>query len=177
MTAGILPPSEDEYAPYYGRYIELVPAGELHTRLTSQPGELRALLGALDEAAAGFRPGPAEWSVKEVVGHLCDWERILSFRALCFARGDQSALPGLDPDDYVREARFDSRTLADLLEEFELLRRANALVFQALAPEHALRVGTTSGSPTSVRALLYIMAGHVTWHLRSLREDYLARMG
>jgi hypothetical protein len=176
MSTAILPPPADEYASYYGRYISRVPPGDLFATLAWQPGRLRSLLGALDESGAGFRPGPAEWSIKEVVGHLCDWERIFGFRALCFARGDQSELPGLEPDDYVREARFDGRTLADLLEEFELLRRASVLVFRSLAPEHALRIGTASGNRISVRALLYLHAGHVIWHMESLETDYLAKM-
>jgi hypothetical protein len=155
MTRAILPPSAGEHSPYYGRYIELVPAGDLLAALAAQPGQLRDLLGALGEEAAGFRPGPDEWSV---------------------ARGDHGPLPGADPDAYMREAGFDARPLVELLEEFELLRRANVLVFGALAPEHTLRVGTASGSPMSVRALLYLLAGHVIWHMRSLREDYLARM-
>src|SRR5690606_18752496 len=119
----------------------------------------------LSAAQADFRPGPAEWSIKEVVGHINDSERIFSYRALRISRGDSAPLAGFEQDDYVREANFGERTLPDLLEEFELIRRANLLAFSGISQSASQRQGTASGYNISVRALLYIMAGHVEHHL------------
>lgn len=174
MDAIVKRPAEDEYAPFYAGYIRLVPDGDIFEILAHQPGALRALLATLPAKHAGFRPGPAEWSIKEVVGHINDTERVFAYRALRIARGDQTPLAGFDQDDYIREATFDERTLPDLMEEFELLRRANVLAFQGLSDAISQRVGTASEASVSVRALLYIMAGHVEHHLESLRGDYLA---
>jgi hypothetical protein len=134
------------------------------------------MLSALTDEQANFRFGPAEWSIKEVIGHINDGERIFSYRALRISRNDQAPLAGFEQDDYVREANFGECSLGDLLDEFELLRRANILAFSRLSDEALLRCGTASGSPVSVRGLLYIMAGHVDHHIESLENDYLAKM-
>lgn len=175
MTEGLARPGNDEYSEYYGGYIRQVPEVELFGFMTQQPGSLHDLLKGVDEAAAATRPAPSEWSINEVIGHIIDTERVFAYRALCISRADETPLPGFNQDPYVENANFNERSLADLLDEFELLRRANLLQFKPLQPEAFTRRGTASGFPVSVRALLYMMAGHVQHHYASLRDVYLAQ--
>lgn len=176
MITTIDRPGETEYAPFYAGYVQSVPDGEVFEVLARQPDTLRSLLAELSAAQADFPPGPAEWSIKEVVGHINDSERIFSYRALRISRGDSAPLAGFEQDDYVREANFGERTLPDLLEEFELIRRANLLTFRGISQSASQRQGTASGYNVSVRALLFIMAGHVEHHQESLRKDYLPKL-
>lgn len=166
-------PQADEYAPYYGQYIRRVPSGaDIFAVLSGQPDELRALLASVSDDRASVRPAPGEWSVKEVVGHVCDAERIFAYRALRVARRDTTPLPGFEQDDYVRATDLNARSLPDLVEEFALQRRANVLCFQPLTEAESQRRGTASNNPVSVRALLFMMAGHVMHHIESLKTDY-----
>lgn len=176
MITTIDRPGETEYAPFYAGYVQSVPDGNVFEVLARQPDALRSRLAGLSAAQADFRPGPAEWSIKEVVGHLNDSERIFAYRALRISRGDPAPLAGFEQDDYIREANFGARTLPDLLEEFEFIRRANLLAFSGISQDASQRQGTASGYTVSVRALLYIMAGHVEHHLESLRRDYLPKL-
>ena len=176
MTTNVTRPAENEYNQYYAQYIGRVPDGDVFELMAQQPDTLRTLLSTLTPEQENFRHGPAEWSIKEVVGHLNDGERIFSYRALRFSRNDLVPLPGFDQDIYVPASNFSERTLSDLLEEFELLRRANILAFNRISAEASQRWGTASNSPVSVRALIYIMAGHVEHHIESLRVDYLPKM-
>ena len=134
-------PDASEYAPYYEKYISLVPAGEVVATLSEQLDETLALLRGLSEEQAGARYAPDKWSIKEVVGHVIDTERIFSHRALRFARNDQTPLPGYEQDDYVRAAGFDRRTLADIASEFEHVRRATLALLRSLDAEAWLRRG------------------------------------
>lgn len=166
-------PSSDEYAPFYASYVNAVPAdSDLFTVLRGQPDELRALVAQVADDAASVRPAPGEWSIKEVVGHINDTERVFAYRALRIARGDTTALPGFEQNSYVEATDFNARTLANLVDEFEAQRRANVLCFQALSAQETERRGTASNNPVSARALLYIMAGHAAHHMHSLRTDY-----
>lgn len=166
-------PQPGKYGEYYSGYIQRVPEGsDLFALLTHQPDELRTLLQTVSDDQANVHPAPGEWSVKEVMGHLCDSERIFAYRALRIARGDTTPLPGFEQDDYVRGTDFNARSLVDLIEEFTLQRRANLFCFKPLTEAETLRLGTASGYPASVRALLYIMAGHVMHHIESLKTDY-----
>ena len=166
-------PQADEHIPYYGNYIKLVPQGtDILALLNQQPDELRTLLQHVSDEQANVRPAPGEWSIKEVVGHLCDTERILAYRAVCIARGDQTPLAGFEPDDYVNGTDFNVPSLPDLVEEFELQRRANVLCFRSFTTEEAARRGTASGNPFSARALLYLLGGHVIHHMDSLKMVY-----
>jgi uncharacterized damage-inducible protein DinB len=166
-------PQTDEYGPYYDRYIQRVPAGsDVLAFLSSQPDELRRLLESVSEEQAAGRPGPGEWSIKEVIGHLCDTERIFAYRALCCARGDATPQPGFDQDNYVQATDFNARGLADLVDEFTLQRRANLLCFKPLTEAELVRRGTASDNPVSARALLFILAGHVVHHIESLQTTY-----
>lgn len=166
-------PNSDEFAPFYAGYIGQVPDGaDLFAILREQPASLRALVSGLTEDAASARPAPGEWSVKEVIGHINDTERVFAYRALRIARGDSTPLPGFDQDSFIASTDFSTRTLASLVDEFEAQRRSNALCFEPLTPAEAERRGTASNHPVSVRALLYIMVGHVAHHIYSLQTDY-----
>lgn len=166
-------PQSDEYGAYYAGYIQRVPEGsDLLALLSQQPDELRALVQNVSDQQAAVHPAPGEWSVKEVLGHLVDTERVFAYRAMRIARGDATPLAGFDQDDYVRATSFNARSLTDLVDEFDYLRRANILCFKALTAEERQRCGTASNNPASVRALLYIMAGHVAHHVESLRTVY-----
>lgn len=166
-------PQAGEYGEFYAGYIQRVPEGsDLLALLSSQPDELRTLLGGISDAQANAHPAPGEWSIKEVIGHVCDTERVFAYRALRIARGDTTPLAGFDQDAYVRATNFNARELNDLLEEFALQRRANLLCFKALTEPELVRRGTASTLPASVRALLYMMAGHVMHHIESLKVDY-----
>jgi hypothetical protein len=172
-------PAEGEYAPYYGGYIGRVPDAErvnLFDVYAQQITTLRDLLGKLTPEQANFRFGPGEWSIKECLGHINDGERVFSYRALRISRNDQTPIAGFEQDDYVRESNFADRTLGDLLDEFELLRKANMIAFNGLPEAVYMRCGTASNNPVSVRALLYILAGHVEHHIESYKQDYLAKL-
>jgi len=168
------PPGPDEYAPFYSDYIQRASQrDDLYAALSLQLDELHAALDPLNDAQARFKPGPQEWSIKEVIGHLNDVERVFSYRLLRISRGDATPLPGFEQENYVRAAGFDSMTLNDLLSEFDYLRRANILSIQNIPAEAVDRRGTASGFPVSVRALVYMLVGHVDHHMTSLHEKYI----
>ncbi len=173
----LTPPTAEEFAPYYADYIQRAEArGDIAAALASQVAELNVLLGKLTEKQAGFKFGPAEWSIKEVVGHLNDVERVFSYRLLRISRNDKAPLTGFEQDDYVRETGFDNHDLKDLLKEFELLRGANFIAINNLSEEATKRIGTASGNPVSVRALVHMMVGHVDHHMTSLQNNYLSAL-
>lgn len=166
-------PDPSEYGPFYARYISLVPDGDLLDTLTMQHEATQQLLRDLPEDRALFRPAPGEWSVKEVVGHMIDTERIFAYRALRFARADAQPLAGFDQDPYVAAADFDSRALSNLMEEFAALRRSHVLMFSGLSEAAWLRRGVASGNEVSARAAAWMIAGHELHHVLSLQEKYL----
>ncbi|HNE05620.1 MAG TPA: DinB family protein [Anaerolineales bacterium] len=170
----ISPPESQEYAPFYSDYIQRASArGDLTAALSLQPDEMKSALGGLSDSQARFKPGPQEWSIKEVVSHLIDGERVFSYRLLRVSRKDKTPLPGFEQDDYVREAKADEIALADLIDEFTFLRRANLLAIKNMSASALAEVGTASGNPVSARALVYILVGHVEHHMASLKEKYL----
>ena len=140
--------------------------------LAAQPAELRVLTQSLAEDHAATRPSPNEWSIKEVLGHINDTERILSYRALRVARGDETALPGFEQDEYVLPAGSNARTVADLLAEFDLIRASTIALVHSLPASSYTNTTEISGGPLSTRALLHIIPGHVANHLESLRTVY-----
>ncbi len=169
----ISPPDPTEYQPFYARYISLVPSRELAQTLDVQLAESLPVLRAIGEQKSLHRYAPGKWSIKEVLGHLIDSERIFTYRALRFARNDQTPLPGFDQDPYVAAANFDSRPWDDLIAEYEHVRRSTILFFRALTPEQLLQSGTANQSAITVRALGYVIAGHELHHLAILRDRYL----
>jgi uncharacterized damage-inducible protein DinB len=166
-------PESTEYGAYYGRYIERVPEGDLIATLEAQRAETGALLAGIGEERSLHRYEPGKWSIREVVGHVADAERIFAYRALRIARGDETPLPGFEQNDYVRRAGFDRRTLRDLAAELDAVRHATLHLARSLDDEALSRRGTASDLPISARALFWIIAGHERHHLGILRERYL----
>jgi len=165
-------PDRSEYADFYADYIAKVPDGDVIAFLSAQPAAYRKLLGSLSDEAASARPQPGKWNVKQIIGHLCDAERIQSYRALRFARGDEQELHGFEQDDYVREARSDVRSLANLLDEFEGIRKSTVALLGSLPPDVEKRSGVANGSPVTVRAMAYIIAGHTQHHYALLKARF-----
>jgi hypothetical protein len=166
-------PSDTEYSAYYGGYVNSVPEGDVVAILEQQGGELAEMLRAAGEARGGFRPAPGKWSLKEVVGHVSDGERVFSYRALRIARGDATPLASFDQDAFVAGADFGRRSLSDLTDEFVAVRAATVALLRSLTTEESLRAGTASGAGVTVRALAYIIAGHERHHARAIRESYV----
>ena len=166
-------PDGTEYLPYYGRYITLVPEGHILALLSDQLDETLALLGSIPESRAGFRYAPGKWSIRELVGHVIDTERIFAYRALRFARNDKTPLPGFEQDGYISNASFDAYPLDELAAEFESVRRSTLFLLKHLDEEAWTRTGTASDAEVSVRALAYILAGHELHHRKILSDRYL----
>jgi uncharacterized damage-inducible protein DinB len=176
MTTVTIPrPEPSEYVPYYQTYISKVPAkGDLLTVLEDQRRETQQLLAGLSEAKALHRYAPGKWSIKEVVGHVMDSERVFCYRALRFARADDKPLQGFDEKAWVPAGQFDARSLKDLAAELDLVRRATIALFSGLDGAALTRRGTANNNPISVRALAWIIAGHERHHVGIVRERYLA---
>ena len=166
-------PAPTEHAPEFSKYVGLVAEGDIIQTLEQQIENSLSLLRTIPSDKANFRYAPDKWSVKELLGHLIDSERIFSYRALSFARNDQTPLPGYEQNDYVRDADFDSRNLADMAEEFATVRRATIQLFRPLNETEWLRHGKANENDVSVRALAYIIAGHDLHHMEVLRSRYL----
>ena len=167
-------PDQSEYAPYYARYVSLVPDGDVLDVLERQLGDTVHLLGGVSEARVEHRYAPGKWSVRQVVGHVIDTERIFAYRGLCFARGDAGPLPGYEQDDYAVRGEFDRRTLRDLVGELVHVRRGNVMMFRGMSDEVLARRGVANGVEFSVRAIPWVLAGHERHHVGILREKYLA---
>jgi hypothetical protein len=167
-------PQEGEYNSYYQRYIDLATEEDVVGALDAQAHETAKLLGGLSEEQAASRYEPDKWSIKQLVGHVTDTERIFAYRALWIARGETTPLPGFEQEPFVQSGGFDDRSMRDLADEFAAVRRANVMMLRALPESSWRRIGTASDSPVSVRALAFIMLGHERHHLRILRERYLA---
>jgi hypothetical protein len=166
-------PRSNEYPPYYNRYINLIEDDDILSVLEIQKQEMSDLLNGLGEEAAAFRYAVDKWSVKEVIGHIIDVERIFTHRALRFARNDTTPLPEFDQDMYIDQANFDSRSLIDIAEEYRTVRESTLYMFYSFNIEYFARQGTASGFKFTVRAIPYIIAGHEAHHHRVLKEQYL----
>ena len=165
-------PQPDEFDAYYATYINTVSEnvlGELEHQATSFP----MFLKAISDEKAYYAYAEGKWTVKEVVGHMIDTERIMAYRALRIARNDQTPLASFEENDYVANASFNDRSLASLAEEFEAVRIANIHLFRHLSEDEINRRGTASNKPVSVRALLYILVGHVNHHRNIIEQRYL----
>ena len=168
-------PATDEYAPAFADYVGRVADHEdVVEVLTSQLDQVVALIRGIPERRGDYRYAPGKWSIKEVVGHLSDTERVFAYRALRIGRGDTTPLASFDDDAYVLEMRAGDRTLADLAEEWNHVRLATLTLFRSLPPTAWSRRGIASGQPISVRALAYVIAGHVRHHLETLGARYQA---
>ena len=177
MTSNALPiakPQESEYAPYYGKYISLVPGNDVLEALNRQITVTVDLLSGLNESAGNHRYAPGKWSIKQMLGHLADSERIFAYRALRISRGDRTPIEGFEQDDYVRNGPFENCPLAALVQEFMSVRRATVFLLEHLDEAAWMRTGSANGNEISARALAYIIAGHELHHRNELQQKYLA---
>ncbi|MDY3556087.1 DinB family protein [Gemmata sp. JC717] len=163
-------PEPTEYAPFYGTYITLVPEGDVLAAMESQLTETLAFWRAIPESQGDVCHAPYTWTVKQVLGHLIDGERIFGYRALRFARGDSTPLPGFEENDYAKAGSYERLTVAALVSEFEAVRRSSLWLFRNLPAEAWARSGKANDSPVTVRALAYIVVGHVRHHGSILRK-------
>ncbi len=166
-------PASDEHAAYYSRYISRVPDGDIVETLASQITTTGVFLRSLPESVGDHRYAPEKWSIREVIGHMADAERVFAYRALRFARADKTPVPGFDENDYVANGNFGSRSLEDLTSEYEHLRHATVHLLRGLDEESMSRRGSANDNEVSVRALAFILAGHEQHHLEILRTRYL----
>lgn len=173
LTSYTFAPKPEEYAPFYGTYVNKVPVGDIIAQLRAQLESTVSILGEVDEVTARKTYAPGKWTLKEVLGHMIDAERIFAVRAFCFSRGEAQPLPGFDQDKYVDSADFNSRTLSHLLSEFSHIRQATLQLIEGMNAEMMECSGTASNTKVSVRALAYIIAGHELHHVQILQQKYL----
>jgi uncharacterized damage-inducible protein DinB len=167
-------PASGTYVPYFLNYISCVPEGtDPLALMQQQSAELHAVVGGLSEEQALTSYASGKWTIKEMLLHIIDTERIFAYRALRFARGDEQALPGFDENAYAAESGANARPLPDLLAEYDAVRQASVALFRSFTPAQLDRAGTASNNPLTVRALLFILPGHQAHHLNILRERYL----
>ncbi|MEQ7798243.1 DinB family protein [Pedobacter sp. ASV1-7] len=164
-------PQTHEYPVWAEQYISLV-EGDVMELLKKQASEFSDFINSLIEKA-DYAYAPGKWTIKQLIGHIIDTERILVYRLTCFARGENHALPGFEEDDYVVNAHFQDRSLLSLSEEFALLRKANIYLFDSLSEKELNRSGTASERQITVRALLYVIAGHIIHHTQIIKSRYL----
>jgi DinB family protein len=167
-------PRDGEFAPYAKPDLDAVAGDDAVKALRATAAETVALLSSLDESfVAGRTYAPGKWTLKQVIGHLVDDERIFAYRALCIARGDARPLPGFDENEYMAATDFESRPLQSLIDEFRVVRAATIALLEPLTAEEWVRRGVVNGYEASVRGLAFHIAGHELHHLRILRERYL----
>ncbi len=167
-----LRPADTEFAPFYAGYVALVPEDDVLAVLAAQVEDFRSLARSVAPAREGFRYAPDKWSLRQVVGHVTDGERVFGHRLFCFSRGEQAALPSFDEKAYVAQSVYERVPLAELVEELVTVRQGHLAVLRRLDAETWGRAGTASGKPVTVRALAYVMAGHPRHHLAILRQRY-----
>lgn len=167
-------PAAGEYAPYYERYIALVKGEDILQTLDQQRRQTMLLLSGRNDADGDFRYAPGKWSAKQVLGHVCDTERVFAYRALRISRGDATPLAGFEQDDYVRNGPFASRPLEDVVEDFISVRRATLSLLRNLEEPAWMRRGIANNNEATVRGIAYIIAGHELHHRGILEEKYFA---
>ncbi|MCH7962482.1 MAG: DinB family protein [Bacteroidetes bacterium] len=165
-------PKPKDYNSIYGRYISLIGDGDIIEILEEQRKTSEKFLKTFTEEQGNYYYADGKWTVKEVLGHVIDTERIMAYRALAFARGEKQSLPGFEQDEYVAESDFNKRSLDDLINEFITVRESNIILFKSFDEEILYRRGTASESEVTVLALIYIIAGHEKHHMKFLREKY-----
>ncbi len=167
-------PSENDYAPYYKNYIDYIEGDNIIKILRDQLSRTVKLFKSIPEEKGDYAYAKGKWSIKEVLGHITDSERIFAYRALCIARGEKKSLPGFEQDDYVREGNFNDRTLKDIIEEYIQLRKSNIFLFNSFSEDALNRRGLANNYEVTVRALFFIIAGHELHHINILKEKYIA---
>lgn len=173
MTPMIGVPESDEYAPAFGRYVSRAAAiADPLTALATQQALVVARLSPLGEERSGYRYAPDKWSVKELVNHLSDVERVFAYRLLRIGRGDKTPLPGFEENDYARAAQSDRRQFTDVLREWSSIRDATTELAESLPHADWVNTGTTNDTTISARALLYVILGHTEHHMVVLADRY-----
>jgi len=165
-------PSEKDYASYYKGYISQIKGDDILNILEKQLNTATKFLNSIPEGKGNYAYAEGKWSVKEVLGHVIDCERIFATRALCIARGEKQSLPGFEQDDYVQEAKFNKRTLKDFIDEFSLVRKSNLVLFKTFSDNELNKRGIASENEITVRAILFIISGHGMHHIEVLKEKY-----
>jgi uncharacterized damage-inducible protein DinB len=168
-------PQAGEYAPYYERYISLIVENDILATLDRQRREMVLLLSGLNEEQGNFRYAPEKWSAKQVLGHVCDTERIFAYRALRIARGDVTPMEGFEQDDYVKNGPFARHAIAEVIEDYIAVRRATISLLRSLEEAAWSRRGIANKNEVTVRAIAYTIAGHEVHHRRILEEKYFGR--
>jgi uncharacterized damage-inducible protein DinB len=163
----------NEYAPYYSTYVNLVPEGDILDILTQQMEETSAYLIDLTEQQAHFSYGDGKWTIKEVIGHVADTERIMAYRLLSFARGETAELPGYDDNQYVFNAQFNDQSVQQLIQNLMMVRQSTIHLIKSLPSEAYLRRGKANGSEVTVRALIHIITGHELHHRNIIKQRYM----
>lgn len=167
-------PTEADYSnTYVKKYIDLVEGDNILSAMVKQVAEISEVISSVPLTKENYAYAPGKWSVKELLGHVVDTERIMAYRALCFARGEKQSLPGFEEDDYVKNANFNIRSLSEILGEFKILRLSTIEMVKGFSEEALLRKGTSNGNQITPRALLYMVVGHATHHMNVLKERYL----
>lgn len=166
------PPQAEEYSQFYQKYIDTVSENVL-AELEHQAISFATFLKGISSDKATFAYADGKWTIKELVGHIIDTERIMAYRLLTISRNDKTALPGFDENEYVKNAHFSERTLESLADEFASVRRSNMYLIKSINEEQVNMKGLANGSPVSVRALIYILAGHLNHHRKIIEERYL----
>lgn len=165
-------PQPDEYSAYAARYVDLVSNDPIVDILDYQKESTYNFFVKMGPDKAGYAYAEGKWTVKQVLGHMIDTERVFAFRAFCFSR-EAATLPGFDQDVYVNNTDFNNRSLEDLANEFKAVRESSLYLFRSISEAQQTRKGIASGNPVSVRALAYLMAGHELYHIKILKEKYL----
>ncbi|HKJ81089.1 MAG TPA: DinB family protein [Ignavibacteriaceae bacterium] len=166
-------PSKNDYAEYYHKYIQELKNDNILGILEEQLNSNLELFNSISEEKANYRYAEGKWSIKELLGHMLDTERIFAYRALCIARGEKQQLPGMDQDDYVKEVDFDKRQFTDMVKEYELVRKSNLQLFRSFSEQELNRRGSANNNEVTVLAIMFIIAGHELHHIKVLKEKYL----
>ena len=169
-------PKPGDYAQHYEHYISGIKDDDIHKVLESQLSEAVRFFKSIPEEKGNYRYAENKWNIKEVIGHVADTERVYAYRAMCFGRGENKALPGFEQDDYVKEGNFTGRTMSELINEFRLLREADLLLFKSFDENMLSRWGYVEGNKITVRAILFIVAGHTQHHLKIIKEKYITML-
>lgn len=173
MSLSINRPQPGEYPDYYQTYMDQLPEGEVLHLLEKQVVELKHLLENINDSLSERSYEPGKWSIKELLQHMLDSERIFAYRALCFSRGELASLPGYDENLYASNSMAHSRQLDEILEEYELVRRSNLLLFRSFTSEMMVLKGVANGKQMTLRGLIHVMAAHELHHMNILRDRYL----
>jgi uncharacterized damage-inducible protein DinB len=171
----ITKPNSDEFAPYYQRYIDNIKTEDPIDGLVKSRKEVEKLISKLSKKELNFRYAEGKWSIKEILVHIMDGERVFNYRALSFARNDKNELPGFEENEWAPESKADSRKIKSILKEYKAIRKATIEMYSNFNDEMLMRMGRASNNPVSVRALLYITLGHEMHHLKVIREKYLTK--